>query len=346
MRERIDFGVKVSGEKAERPDDFVTKSQLVTPDGNALETLANGDLVVPAATSDHLVLADVGDATAGTLIDKIFSSDNSVYIATDNSDPDNIMLDLTVVDSGGGLPTATEGQMLRKSTTDWAATSQIEIQNNDTEVRIKTDQCAIYGGVVSGDHQKILESTYRVTPYNFIRLFALGMLFEKNLSTGAITHYVKSDTDNTGKYLQIANNDGLVDFVDAPEGGGLPDGTETGQLARWDGADWVAVPEAKIITGSGNASMILKNTRAALVLDCDTYNTGDVAIAVLGGGLYRFTVLQNGQIKAAALAGTGNRPVIADASGNMSAPAGASGAFTTADGKTVTVTNGIITSIV
>jgi len=54
MKERIDLGIRIGGQKAELPDEFVTKSQLTKSDGSALDVAANGDLIVPAAGGSML----------------------------------------------------------------------------------------------------------------------------------------------------------------------------------------------------------------------------------------------------------------------------------------------------
>lgn len=137
---------------------------------------------------------------------------NLKLVAIDLDNPENFMYR----DMPEGLIPGSEGQTLYFDGTDWVATSQIEIQNSGTEVRVKSDQFAVYGGVAVGDHQKILEIVYRTTPHSFTRFFALGMLFEKDLGTGEILHFIKSNIDLTGKYLKVSDNNGLIEFVDIP----------------------------------------------------------------------------------------------------------------------------------
>jgi len=75
MKKRIDLGTRIAGDKGRLADEFVTKSQLVTPDGNALETLANGDLVVPTAVSNGNI--DGGMAASIYLTSQIIDGENA-----------------------------------------------------------------------------------------------------------------------------------------------------------------------------------------------------------------------------------------------------------------------------
>jgi len=143
MRKRIDLGTRVAGDKGRLSDEFVTKSQLIKSNGGPLDVAANGDLIVPAALSDHLVLADAGITTdtAGALIDKIIGADNTIVVSTDITDPNDVQLVLSVnpsaidvnqladedglLDGGSSLPTGTANQTLRHNGTDWVANDDL-----------------------------------------------------------------------------------------------------------------------------------------------------------------------------------------------------------------------------
>lgn len=249
MTERIDMGVRVAGEKSQLPDEFITKSQLVTPDGNALETLANGDLVVPAATSDHLVLVDELDANPGTLLDKIYPADSNVTINVVEIEGKRVM-EIGVIDSGG-LPTGTGGEMLVNESGTWLAKGMIGIDEsvaNKTEYTFTVDSLTTAWAKIKFLVQK---GTTWLNNFYMTEQSATSPSFRVELG-------------NVVNRLQLDGSDGT--------------GTKSVQLHS---------------KGSSNMINLVRNAAAVFSVDVE------------------------GKIKSNYIAGTGNRPLYADSSGNI-----------------------------
>jgi len=290
VKDRIDMGVKIAGQKAELPDEFVTKSQLVTPDGNALETLANGDLVVPAATSDHLVLVDELDTNPGTLLDKIYPAGDNVTISVVEIDGERVM-EIGVEDSGG-LPSGTENQTLRHNGTDWEACSELQVGKsqyfedfyvtNGSSSQLEIYRTDInnkeYGGYISINAQS---GSNGDSDYSTVQLNA-SQQSDYNYGTSNISLHQGSSPSLGGSYIQL--------YVQQS----LPEST----------------------TGAG---LKIDGVIGAVEIDCAS-------------------------MSATYLAGTGNRPLYADSSGNINAQTGYTGDVTIS-GITLHIVNGIIEDV-
>lgn len=148
----------------------------------------------------------------------------------------------------------------------------------------------------------------------------------------------------TGELL--ANIDAKFDSISVDDGSGNTTnifGSEV--VITTNGADWSSQSADLILQNSTNQFEIVGTNNVGLGGDIVqlTFNN-DATIDMLLSGNFLFSNLSSG-----ALADSGSLAQFfgnVDVNGNLNVSSGASGSFTTVDLKTVTVTNGIVTSIV
>ena len=247
MIKRIDFGQRVAGEKASKPDEFITKSQLTKPNGNPLDVAANGDLIVPAATSDHLVLADAGVSTdtPGSLIDKIIGANNKVVVSTDISDPYDVQLLIGINPSnidvneladsegllGGGSITPTRFDLLSYKNTEVVfATMPIADNSNVSGIvyatlygTANTNGAASAIGVIQFSASKATTNSVEVSPLNYYITSGVQNIYVDFSFSGTIsgnTLQLKVTADYT-LYNGDTINEFYMDYIVLPIANGI-----------------------------------------------------------------------------------------------------------------------------